>query len=115
VRYRASATHASEASVRMLLAGGTVHRGRERVGAAKDVLWRQSLSKSPWRAAHVATRSIGGGVVKAKCRSPLLYCCIFVLILLCVSSYCYICGLILLYVCPHNAMCAAARPVQRQA
>jgi hypothetical protein len=82
VRYRASATHASEASVRMLLAGGTVHRGRERVGAAKDVLWRQSLSKSPWRAAHVATRSIGGGVVKAKCRSPLLYCCIFVLILL---------------------------------
>jgi hypothetical protein len=100
VRYRASATHASEASVRMLLAGGTAHRGRDKVVAAKDVLWRQSLSKSPWRAAHVATRSIGGGVVKAKCRSPLLYCCIFVLILLCV--------LILLYMWPHTAVCVSS-------
>ena len=78
----------------MLLAGGTVHRGRERVVAAKDVLWRQSLSKSPWRAGHVATRSIGAGVVKAKCRSPLLYCCIFVLILL--------------YVCPHTTICVSS-------
>ncbi len=32
------------------------------------------------------------------------YCYICVLILLCVSSYCFICALIFLYMCPHTAI-----------
>ena len=36
-------------------------------------------------------------------------CCAFVLmLLLCVFSYCYICVLILLFMCPHTAMCVSS-------